>query len=197
MDATSTSPQTHGWELLAQLALCGHDEATHRDIGAFTRHLVALLQRYLAVPWGVLAAEIQGERCALASWGLSEEEETRLTRRNGSMNINPPTGQCYRLRAGSEEVGYLLLAPTDVADSSTVAFFDVLAAQLGLLLYTQRNRSPQPAAEGTDEHAAFKSEVIAGRPPYVAELERLQQISQDLSAGLTLDELVAVLLHSV
>ncbi len=193
MDATTTSPRTHGWELLAQLALCGSDEAADDDIDAFTRHLVALLQRYLAVPWGVLVTETAGEIDALASWGL--KEETCLTHRNGRLSL--PDGQRYLLRVGVEEVGYLLLAPADVTDSSMVAFFDVLAAQLGLLLYTQRNRSRRPVEEQVDDNMAFRPDVFAIQSSYETELERLQQIGQQLSMGVTLDELVAVLLAGV
>jgi GAF domain-containing protein/signal transduction histidine kinase len=140
MDATLASPLTHGWELMAELARCGRDRAPDLDAQMLTRHLVAMLQQYLQSPWGLLAL-VENERIiAYASWGLSNEEATRLTKQNGH-NRDLNTATYIELRVGSTMAGYLLLArPGDTHALAGPAFYDVLAAQLGLILNARNRR---------------------------------------------------------
>lgn len=194
MDATTASHRTYGSELLAQLALCGQPDVIGLEPAAFTRHLARLLQQHLAAPWGALLAVADSELVALASWGLSAEEEIHLTRRNGSSQF--AIGQRYPLQVGAETVGELLLPPADDATPASSAFYAALAAQLGLLLHTQQThaRGPAPKSRGP---GATEHPSLPPQQRYINELDQLQHISQQLSLDLSLDEIVEVCLNGV
>ncbi len=134
MDATITSPLTYGWELLAQLALCGRQHAAKRDSHLLLQEVVALLQRFLPCSWGLLTVVNDGQVRNRSSWGLSNAEALRLSRRNGQAN-DQRDGYMVELHNGSLTLGYLQLGP--VASGATPfapAFLDALAAQISLLL---------------------------------------------------------------
>ncbi len=74
MDAkTVTSPQTHNWELLAQLACIGQDSTIEQDAATLVNHIATLLQHYLSCSWGVVAAIQYGHVVARASWGMHRD----------------------------------------------------------------------------------------------------------------------------
>jgi PAS domain S-box-containing protein len=181
MDVTTTAPQTHNWELLAQLALCGQDITAPLETAAFVQQLVSLLQSHLPHPWGLLVETSQGGQArAYASWGLSSDEAQRLTQSNGIPE--KLQGWYYPIRAGNEELGHLLLSPLkdqqeqqsqhDQHDQASAdqTYYQAIAAQLGLLLQTQRR-------------GASSVPELAADNPQVVELNLINCINRIISAN--------------
>ncbi len=183
MDVTTTSQQTHEYDLLAQLALCGQNGVTDLDLALFTQYVVDLLQRYVPCPWGLFVVVENGTVHTQASWGLSHEEEAQLLQGNGSKSYTDE--QYYLLRVGTEELGYLLLATNNELPGT---FYNALAAQLSLLLFTQR-------------HSAKRRQVAApiGAPPArrQVDLKHLLVMSQQLSTKVSLYEIFDTLVGVV
>lgn len=139
MDITTPSPQTHNWELLAQLALCGQNDAINLDSAALVQRLAHLLQVALPHHWGVLLGLEQGQVAAWDSWGLSSESVWEMIQSNG--HVESQEGILYRLGAGDEVYGYLLLAPgAHQGSGADEVFYQAVAAQLGLLLQAHQRR---------------------------------------------------------
>lgn len=179
MDVTTTSPHTHAWELLAQLALCGQHASSQGDSPLLVQRLAPLLQQSLPQPWGVLVALEHGQVIAWESWGLSSEIAAELVRSNGSLETQQ--GLLYRLRAGDEVMGHLLLAPPGAGqDEPDQVFYEAVAAQLGLLLRTQRSE-----------------QAIAVYRPERAERGDALQLLGELSRVLASTTDLAELLHEV
>lgn len=176
MDATIASPLTHGWELLAELALCGHNRAPDLDAQRFGGQIVEVLQRYLPCSWGLLALVADGRAYATAGWGLSDEEVQRLARRNGQPREDMGAGCASDLRIGPTPVGYLWLGPVPEGGAPVdPALFAALTAQVSLLLHTQ----PRPLA-----------------PPLVMP-EAFPALAAKLNASLSLDATLMTLLDGV
>lgn len=180
MDVTTTSHQTHEWDLLAQLALCGQNGVTDLDLALFTQYVVDLLQRYVPCPWGLFVVVENGTVQTQASWGLSHEEEAQLLQDNGSKSYVDE--QYYLLRVGAEEVGYLLLATNNEVPTT---FYNALAAQLGLLLFTQRHNAQRRQAT---------TAIVAPPVRRQVDLEQLVVMSQRLSAKVSPNEIFDTLL---
>ncbi len=180
MDVTTTSHQTHEWDLLAQLALCGQNGVTDLDLALFTQYVVDLLQRYVPCPWGLFVVVENGTVRTQASWGLSHEEEAQLLHGNGSKSYADE--QYYLLRVGAEEVGYLLLATNNEVPAT---FYTALAAQLGLLLFTQRHNA---------QRRQNTTPSVAPPVPRQVDQEQLLVMSQQLSAKVSPNEIFDTLL---
>lgn len=180
MDVTTISHQTHEWDLLAQLALCGQNGVTDLDLALFTQYVINLLQRYVPCPWGLFVVVENGTIHTQASWGLSREEEGQLLQRNGSKLYADE--QYYPLRVGAEELGYLLLATNNEVQPT---FYNALAAQLSLLLFTQRHTAKRRQAATPDVDTPTRQQV---------DLEPLLVMSQQLSAKVSLNEIFDTLL---
>ncbi len=142
MDVTTTSPQTHNWELLAQLALCGQNSTSNLDLPTLVQQLVTLLQAYLPHPWGLLVGTGTNPARAQASWGLSSDVVHQLTQANGRFEAY----QCsfYAIRASDMEFGHLLLpAMPGEETAGEQTFYQAVAAQIGLVLQAQQRDSQQ------------------------------------------------------
>lgn len=159
MDTAMTSSQPHNWEVLAHLALCSQSDVAHLDLVAFTHRLTDLLQYHLDLPWGMLVVTEYGQVSARSCWGVNSETwiEKSPELSIGNESHTHPFLR-LSLRAGSEEVGYLLLAHnSDTPDQPDSLFYTALAAQLGIILADYRQRSanrdmPLPPAGCCNQH---------------------------------------------
>lgn len=144
MDVTMTSPITAGWELLAQLALCGQQDAERHDLAGLTDQIAELLQRYLPTSWGLLVV-VEGEHVrAQRSWGLDEQAQAQLITMPGlgaeELVLDTEIAFTLPLRADNEDLGLLRLGPSPSSGRAALdaAFYSALAAQLSLILIAQR-----------------------------------------------------------
>lgn len=160
MDATQTSLQAHHWELITHLVLCAHDESANHDVHVLVHRIVQLLEHYLDIPWGMLVVHEKGKIQAHSSWGLSDEKTRSLGQGLEESTDNNTFLHASRipLRAGTKEVGYLLLANTatngETQHHEPIHTFEtLLSAQVGMLLSTQRlatcEDTPMPHGEAT------------------------------------------------
>ncbi len=183
MDVTMASTQTHNWELLAHLALCGQGDALYLEPQLFTTHIVEVLQRYLPFSWGVLVAIDHQRVSASAGWGLSDSargEKVQEVVSGRGYNSYPLA--CVALQAGADNVGYLLLSNDGNADYDAV-FYEGLAAQLGMLLAIQRQYVWAQGDErarghrGTDGDSQPETPPPAPTEPPPDDVQILQRIS--------------------
>jgi GAF domain-containing protein/anti-sigma regulatory factor (Ser/Thr protein kinase) len=142
MDATMTAPITASWELLAQLALYGQQEAEQQPLPGLTSHVGELLQRYLPVSSGLLAIVEGGNLQAHYSWGfdaLSEPFHNLISDHTTPLLDGEPAMR-LPLQANGEQLGVLLLSrvPGNGHVMLDGPFYAALAAQLGLVLFAQR-----------------------------------------------------------
>jgi GAF domain-containing protein/anti-sigma regulatory factor (Ser/Thr protein kinase) len=176
------SPQTHNWELLAQLALCGQDDTEHIEPSHFVQHLVDVLRSYLPFSWGLLVA-VEGQHVANQSgWGLSEDViADRIQEIEQGIEHNSYPLSRFSLCANATEVGYLLLPPLHLADASPEAmFYDGLAAQLGMLLALHMQRSRTTHA--SPDHACVSSgDGTSAAPSFTAPAEDHAQATPHLN----------------
>lgn len=182
METTTDGHLIRDKDLLAELALCGHNGATDLTADMLVHHVAELLQRYLLLPWGLIAATDQHKVYAVASWAVSEEQRDQIVKGNG--HSGGVTGHYYRLRAGSVDVGYLVLAPMHGSAPIDPTLYDALMAQIGLLLYSQRSRTQQRHVGVTE-------------PSKTVTLMHMQNLSHQLYAAPSLDAALTTILDGV
>jgi GAF domain-containing protein/signal transduction histidine kinase len=143
MDATMTAPITAGWELLAQLALYGQQEAEQQDLPGLVGRVGELLQRYLPSNSGLLLITEGTQSQAEYSWGLAgfdrqELHELAFDKADPALDGEPALR--LQLQANGETLGFLLLGRLPSNGHATLdgPFYSALAAQLGLILFAQR-----------------------------------------------------------
>ncbi len=191
MDVTMASTQTHNWELLAQLALCGQSDALYLDSLPFAAHVVDVLQQHLPFSWGVLVAMDHQHVYASASWGLSDSvrnEKVQEVEHGRGYNSYPLA--CLPLPAGADRVGYLLLSD-DGRNDTPHAFYEAVAAQLGMLLVTHRRVGwhdvqapaldhcpPDNNTEGGGVHALTTPQGKPHPPDPADDIHVLQRVSR-------------------
>jgi GAF domain-containing protein len=176
MNVTTTSAQTHNWEVLAQLARYGQRAPASLDPQSLIQQLAELIQSYLPHTWGVLSSFEAGQMAAWAAWGLPDDEAARIAQWNGEGTRYQSIA--YPLYAGNEEIGMLRLAPP--AGTPTAAdqqFYQALAAQLGLLVQAR-----QPAAPVWQNGE--------GRPLAITQAQRLERIGQDVATARSTPEML-------
>jgi GAF domain-containing protein/two-component sensor histidine kinase len=156
MDTTIASPLTHGYELLAQLALLGHSSVSTADEAALTANVAQLLEQYLATPWGLLMTLDHEQVRSQAAWGLAAEDLDRLGVRVGAP---PPLGDnghpAHVVTAGlrlaihydQQHLGYLFLPAASEPSATGQAFAEALLAQIALLLWQRRQQEFDRRAE--------------------------------------------------
>lgn len=176
MDATVFSPQTHNWELLAQLALCGQHEVVTHDANTFVQTVADVLKRHLHCSWGVLVAADGETSYARAIWGQAAPAAAHLHDLSAGDERNSHPFVRIPLRVGNETMGYLVLPHNEDDPLSDLARSDPLAGQLGLLLYAQRqHHTRQTSPTGTP------SPITPGPAPqssyYLSLLERVSEVT--------------------
>jgi PAS domain S-box-containing protein len=176
MNVTTTSAQTHNWDVLAQLALYGQRAPAGLDTQSLIQQLADLIRSYLPHPWGVLASIEAGQMSTWAAWGLPDDEAARIAQWNGEGAHHQSIA--YPLYADNEEVGVLRLGPTSGPHAATnQQFYQALAAQLGLLVRARQQAAP--VMQNGER-----------RPPGITQAQRLERIGQDVATARTTPEML-------
>lgn len=147
MDSTTVAgPQVRAWELLANLADSGQNQATMQDAQSFVQSVVTILRSHLACPWGVFVLQASVDSEARASWGLTDSQLQEVFVHNGhrldDSLIELP------LHCAEQQVGTLVLAaPHSPEPSLPPAFLQALARQLELLITHHLREAKQQQLE--------------------------------------------------
>jgi GAF domain-containing protein/anti-sigma regulatory factor (Ser/Thr protein kinase) len=161
-----TIASTHGWELLAELALYGQNGSAPVDAAQAAGQLADLLGRHLAASGGRVELTENAELLAAADWGdYDESDQSGIP-----IVVDARTLGCVRL--GSSSNGGTL----------DPVFVSALSAQLGLLLYNRTRAAERQIAdqlrELVEQSAESMQRAAGSDMPGLAEqfLERVAQV---------------------
>ncbi len=159
MDVSTSTSQTHNWELLAQLALYGQHSTFERSLDTLVQQLAALLEAHLPHAWGVLVVANQADVPTWASWGLNHQDAARLIQRNG--HLGEDQGVLYPIALSHEPVGHLLLPALSISDVPTDAlYYQAVAAQLGLILQSSHYQHALDRSQVEDDQRRMKAQIV-------------------------------------
>ena len=152
MDTTTlASPQVRAWELLADLASCGHDSAALPSAADLAQRIVELVRKRLPCPWGIFLLQANANTPTVMSWGIKAKDR--------ALRLENPQSLLGRqillpLTYNGESVGLMLLGLNEEAEAVLPAsLVNALRVQLELLITLfQRNterRREQAMIEAT------------------------------------------------
>ncbi|MEM8532402.1 MAG: GAF domain-containing protein [Chloroflexota bacterium] len=135
MDSTAVAmPPSLVWDLFTDLAACGKDNITLRDIDTLTRRIVECIRAHLPCPSGLLVLQTDKDTRSVVHWGIDHQQEQKLLSQNGhQQNLNMV---CLEIAWQQHTIGQLFLGKT--AHNATLfseGFITALRNQLELLIH--------------------------------------------------------------